>query len=262
MKQFFKILFLPVSALAIYIVVQFVCMIPFSLMQMIDSTFDAVTGMSLALLVSSVVTAAVLILIKPFGLRKAFSHTGCSPFMFLISIFAAVSGMFATELACEQLELENTFEDLFIGMSSNIYGMLAIGIAGPIAEEIVFRGAMMAPMLRKGIHPWVVIVTSALVFGIVHWNPVQIPFAFVCGLLLAIIYYRTGSLVATSVCHIINNSISVCMMHEYGAEMKELEWADVLGSTAVVYMLMAVCAVVSVVLLVFFYRNSEKNRNI
>lgn len=53
------------------------------------------------------------------------------------------------------------------------------------------------------------IVVSSLIFGIVHGNWVQAPFAFVVGLALGWVYYHTGSLLPGILMHFVNNSTAV-----------------------------------------------------
>jgi len=52
------------------------------------------------------------------------------------------------------------------------------------------------------------IVISALLFALVHVNPAQMPHAFLCGLLLGWMYYRTDSVVPGVIFHWVNNTIA------------------------------------------------------
>ncbi|MDG3006266.1 CPBP family intramembrane glutamic endopeptidase [Paludisphaera mucosa] len=66
-------------------------------------------------------------------------------------------------------------------------------ILAPIFEEMIFRGVMLDGLLRR-YRPSTAILTSSLLFGIVHLNPWQFVTAFVLGCFFGWIYYRTGSL--------------------------------------------------------------------
>ena len=71
---------------------------------------------------------------------------------------------------------------------------VALGcVAGPVLEEVLMRGVLLRGLLRN-YRPAVAISQSALLFGIFHFNPAQSLNAFLLGLLLGWIYYRSRSL--------------------------------------------------------------------
>ena len=53
------------------------------------------------------------------------------------------------------------------------------------------------------------IFISGLLFGLIHFNPVQSVFGFLAGMLLAWLYWRTRSVVPCIVVHVLNNALSV-----------------------------------------------------
>ena len=73
-------------------------------------------------------------------------------------------------------ELPNWIEDDLQMLMSSYWGYLAIGLLAPLAEEVVFRGAVLRSLLAQ-MKPWTAIAISALLFSIVHMNPAQMPFA-------------------------------------------------------------------------------------
>ena len=84
------------------------------------------------------------------------------------------------------VELPDTYNELFKGIMSHKLGFITIGIIAPIAEEYVFRGAILRVLCdMAGKHrQWVAIALSAALFAIVHGNMAQGIGAFLCGLLL------------------------------------------------------------------------------
>lgn len=152
-----------------------------------------------------------------------------------VSIFAFVGAIlliFYTDILTEFLNLPNELEKVFTDMSLTVAGALSIGVIGPIVEEFVFREAILGYMLKGGVNKWVAISASALVFGLIHANPAQIPFATIIGFIFGIIYYKTGNIVIPCILHILNNSTAVVMMMVMGEEANDVKLSDFLGGPA------------------------------
>jgi len=110
----------------------------------------------------------------------------------------------------------------------NRYGYLVVGLLAPLAEEVVFRGAVLRALLQWNRRPWLAIVLSALLFSAVHMNPAQLPHTFLVGLLLGWLYYRTASIVPGVVYHWVNNTVAYVMYNLYPSS--DITLADVFGS--------------------------------
>ena len=103
------------------------------------------------------------------------------------------------------------FEDI-MGIPS---GYLALGILAPIAEELVFRGAILRTLLKlfdNRMH-WILIISSALIFGAAHGNLPQFIHATLIGLLIGWMYYRTDSVIPGIVLHWVNNTVAYIMFN-------------------------------------------------
>ncbi|CDD35459.1 cAAX amino terminal protease family protein [Roseburia sp. CAG:309] len=86
--------------------------------------------------------------------------------------------------------------------------MIAIvGIFGPIAEELIFRG-MVFRTLRKGFPFVVAALLSGACFGIYHMNWVQGVYASCLGVVLAFVYERTQSILGAILFHMFFNCSS------------------------------------------------------
>ena len=144
-----------------------------------------------------------------------------------LSIPLIIAGMLFLNLCSEFLGLPDLMQDTFLAMSRNVFGIISITIMAPLVEELLFRGAIQGHLLRKGMNPWAALFIASAIFGIIHMNPVQIPFAFAIGLIFGWLYYRTGSLVPGIVGHFINNSIAciqMATMTEEEFNIKTIEW--------------------------------------
>ena len=85
--------------------------------------------------------------------------------------------------------------------------ILSAVIGAPIFEEWLFRGVILAGLLRR-YSPANAIMWSAVIFSIIHLNPAQSIGAFFLGLALGWLFYRTGSLWPGIVVHFVNNAFS------------------------------------------------------
>ncbi len=83
--------------------------------------------------------------------------------------------------------------------------LLNVAVIAPLTEEIVFRGAILNMLRRFG--DCFALLISSLLFAFVHMNLVQMPNAFIMGLVIGYFTLCTGSL-WTGVCiHVLNNSL-------------------------------------------------------
>lgn len=130
----------------------------------------------------------------------------------LLCVPLVLSGIFFLNVVNDLLDLPNWGEAAFDMMSRNVFGIIAMVFVAPFSEELLFRGAIEGHFLKQGKSPAFAIVVSSLFFAVVHGNPAQIPFAFLIGLLLGWLYYRTGSIIPGAFCHFINNGIAVASM--------------------------------------------------
>ncbi len=138
-----------------------------------------------------------------------------TPSYMLLSVLMILSCMWLLSVLMSQLTwIPNIMEQTFDELLTSWWGILMISVAGPVVEEYVFRGAITRSLLEK-YNPTKSILISAAIFGIFHINPAQILPAFLIGIVLAWVYYRTASLKAVIIMHIINNSISTWLMIKY-----------------------------------------------
>lgn len=78
-------------------------------------------------------------------------------------------------------------------------------------EEFVFRGIAYGGYRKSGTK-FMAVMLSALMFGLMHMNLNQALYAFVIGILLALLFEATNSIFTTMLFHFIYNAQSCCMM--------------------------------------------------
>ena len=170
-------------------------------------------GMALAIITaaSSVVTILVFMLLRWSPFSRTYLRS--RPWGVLFWVFILTFGtIIPSEWLLEQLDMEmpESVQHVFEQIMSTPVGYVAIGLLAPLAEEMVFRGAILRVLLKvfdRRWH-WLPIVISAVLFGAVHGNMAQFLHAMLLGLLLGWLYYRTNSIVPGVVLHWVNNSIA------------------------------------------------------
>lgn len=90
-------------------------------------------------------------------------------------------------------------------MWQNLLGAVVIA---PITEEFLVRGLWLRGYTRH-YKPWVALVLSSVVFGVLHMNLPQFIGATMAGLLLGWAYLKTNSILLPMLIHAVHNSISV-----------------------------------------------------
>ena len=163
----------------------------------------------------------------------------------VLSIPLIVAGMIFINLCSEFIGLPDMMQDTFRAMSRNVFGIISIAIMAPLVEELLFRGAIQGHLQRKGMKPLYAILIASAVFGIVHMNPIQIPFAFAIGMIFGWLYYRTGSVVPGMIGHFINNSIATIQMALLSKEELNTKTIDLIGEVPT-YLLFAASLAVTI----------------
>lgn len=135
------------------------------------------------------------------------------PWMVLFWAAMAAMGCIVPSMWLQEVmpELPNLMQEGFEELMGNRMGYIVVGLLAPLVEEVVFRGAILRALLKWNQNHWLCIAISAALFGLSHFNPAQMPHAFLAGLLLGWMYYRTDSIVPGVVVHWVNNSVACAM---------------------------------------------------
>lgn len=198
-----------------------------------ESAMNA-TGMIITMAVFSVLTMVVFLWAKWSVVSRHWVRT--RPWFVLFwCVMAALGALVPSAWLQEQMPmLPNIVEAEFEMIMQNRWGYLVVGLLAPLVEEMVFRGAILRSLLRWKENPWVGIVISALLFALIHMNPAQMPHAFLIGLLLGWMYYRTDSIVPGVVYHWVNNTVAYILYNIYPTP--DLTLVELFGSEQKVLM--------------------------
>ena len=155
-------------------------------------------------------------------------------------------------------QLYEMFTELMKEMTGGPFwsSFLVVAIFAPIFEEWLCRGMVLRGLLTKMKPVWAIVV-SALFFAVIHANPWQALNAFLIGLVMGYVYYKTGSLILTMIIHFVNNGTAVVLSNI--ESLKDYDyWIDILGPGNY-YIVFAVSCVVLAACLWAFSRIKTEN---
>ena len=88
-----------------------------------------------------------------------------------------------------------------------VLNLIYVAVLPAFFEEIAFRGVIMQPLRKYG--DWFAIGISAVIFGLIHGNMTQMPFAICAGIALGYVFIVTGSIWPSVIIHFLNNSLAL-----------------------------------------------------
>ena len=90
-----------------------------------------------------------------------------------------------------------------------VISLIQVCVLAPVMEEVLMRGFLLEGLsVRYG--GGTALAVSAVLFALLHFNMVQTLSALVCGVVLGLLYLRTGALLCCVVTHMGYNLISYC----------------------------------------------------
>ena len=174
---------------------------------------SVLAGTETAVLFADLLTAAAILLWfrlrhKPLG--KAAGLRRCSGWTAAFSAFAALGLFVAINLALTLLPavwLSDYNDHMELLLSTGLIPALSIAVAGPLAEELMFRGVIQT-RLEQAMPVWAAVVLQAVLFDVVHGTPVQMAYAFLLGLVFGFLRSRTGSILPGFAAHAAFNAMN------------------------------------------------------
>lgn len=251
-KRFWK----PLTAILIFIISQITAGLLMGLIHLLGISLT--TAMACSIIVSGTIAIAVcyvLHIIRP----KTFSINNIKWRHIPLALAAALMGIFSMGLLMEQIGLPDLMKGEMRAMAYNIWGIIAIALIGPITEELIFREAIIGSLLRHRVHRWQAILISATLFGLIHINPAQVPFAIAMGVILGIIYTKMGNIVLTSIIHIFNNTLAVIEIRLLGEHFDEFSYCEVLGGKLMTWGYLVTSAMLCIIFLSQFWEKYHRS---
>ncbi|MBN1892710.1 MAG: CPBP family intramembrane metalloprotease [Clostridiales bacterium] len=102
---------------------------------------------------------------------------------------------------------------------------ISVTLLVPIVEELIFRGIILQEFLST-MKPVVAVILTSAVFAIVHVQPIQVGYAFLCGVVISAVYVLSHSIFLTILLHSVYNFFGSVLQIVYPASE---EWFDIMG---------------------------------
>ena len=148
-------------------------------------------------------------IVKPVPFNTYTFGNISSPVVFLLVFVATLALMVALEPLNSIVPMPDSVKQIYANMLSNmVWTSLSVAVAAPLAEEFLLRGTILRGMLYHST-PLKAILWSAFYFALIHMNLYQALGAFLMGLFIGWIYYKTGTLWLAVLIHFVNNGSSV-----------------------------------------------------
>lgn len=116
-------------------------------------------------------------------------------------------------------------------MPLNSVGMLilaifAVALIPAICEEFLYRGLVLNGLRKYGV--WVSVLTSALLFSLMHMNLQQLPYTFILGIIFGLVVYYTRNIWLSIIMHFLNNATAILIMYFASSTSTEFVWWHIL----------------------------------
>ena len=270
MNRFFVILKRPLLALLLFLLFQAMGGVFVLLMQMLtgegsllenisDRIFDArLMGMSTVFFNFAIAIACLFLFRRSLYLKSNHVPSSTPWKRSLIALGGCILGAIALDLLSELLALPNILEEQMTDMCREPWGVLAIAIGAPIGEEIMFRWGIMGHLLRRNSSVPTAILVSAVLFGLMHMNPAQVFFAAAMGIMLGILYWRSGNIIWPIILHVLNNSVACLQVWLLGDKVKEYSLVDTFGGNTIAWYAIGLLSILAIGVLGWYTRGDEK----
>lgn len=90
--------------------------------------------------------------------------------------------------------------------------LLIVGVGAPVVEELFYRGLLQRALLKRGLPPWLTVVSTSALFAAMHLEPLQFLGLFLFGLVAGALAVRTGRLGPSIAAHVGFNVTTVVVL--------------------------------------------------
>lgn len=145
-----------------------------------------------------------MISIKKIPMKEYFN-------IFVLGIGVTIVLLFLSGILTKLIPNYNEVSNQLATSRSSVCKLIITIVLIPIYEEIFYRGIIFG-YLRKNFNIILAIVVQALIFGVMHLNLVQGIYTFILGIVLALVYMYSKSIIGNITIHIIFNLLGILII--------------------------------------------------
>lgn len=192
---------------------------------------------------------------KPEGVLNQFSFHW--PLILLLgSVVNALFLLFVIDPLTSLIPIPDWFIKLMSDLiKPNLPSFLTVVIMAPVFEEILFRGIILNGFL-KFYKPWRSILWSAALFAIIHLNPWQAIGAFIIGVYIGWVYWKTRSILPGIFIHFLNNLLGFSLAVYFGNEV--MTTRDLFNDSITFWLTYALCLAIMVWIIISIHNYFKK----
>ena len=184
------------------------------------------------------------------GEKTVLRSESTSPLNYLIVVILTFLAVVVIDPLTSLLPMPEDIRELFNQLFGlTIPAFITAVILAPVLEELIFRGIVLEGFLRN-YSPVKAIFWTNVLFGLAHLNPWQFMGAFLMGILISWVYYKTRNLLLPVLMHFVNNLGGFLFIYITRAPAAEASLEDIFSSLLPYYILVITGAII---LILFFW---------
>lgn len=169
----------------------------------------------------------------------------CIPIGLSICLFAnIITNIFITILSALGVSLSQQSAGSLSASNAPelILALLATAVMPGLMEEFAMRGVVLQPLRKFGMA--FAIISTSVIFGIMHGNLIQAPFAIIVGLCFGFFAVKCNTLWVAIIIHMLNNAFSVIMEFVQNTVSKTAYTVSYYVSFGVIIAIGIACAII------------------
>ena len=137
------------------------------------------------------------------------------------------------------------------------WAILTTVAMAPILEEILFRGVIQGSAMSRYGAMRAIIISSAA-FALIHIMPQQVIYAFVAGLILGYIYWKTQSILSVIIIHAFNNGTAFIQKSIFGDEISNQTIRELIKNDTLYWISYSIITILFITALIMLLQQTSK----